>query len=409
MIRPPGYPPNPLTPQNLQTISHSEFLHHAALVDHARTVSDRNELAQLYGINTRPILSSVPGIQFPFSFPFDFMHLLENQMKNYVKLISGDFKEFKGGREAYILPAKVWKQIGAATVAANLTIPASFGRRIPNIAEDRTYFTAEAYLVWFTLYAPILLRNRFSRPKYYKHLTLFVDIVNKLLSIDTNREERAKLRRDILTWYAEYKQIFYQFDASRLPACLITVHAWLHLIDLMEQSGPLWGYWCWVMERYCSRLLRATTAHNSRVLDAWEDEEHAQYSDLKLIVPSRILQLNQDELRSLKKRIAVHVMTRNGVTSRSLVLSCLPDKILQWSQIQIKDGDIVSSLYGDNRKEDNQRNANFCQYELLVDTLARDRNVAPVLNRKIFFGEVERIFLMKLPKNPALKFQPGGR
>ncbi|KIO28971.1 hypothetical protein M407DRAFT_71182 [Tulasnella calospora MUT 4182] len=439
MTRPPNYAPNSLDPGNLPTISHAEFVHRAKLVDHAPTVSDRNELSQLYGINTTPILASVPGVSFPYSFPFDFMHLLENLLKNYVKLISGDFKGLKGGRETYILPNKVWKEIGAATVAANATIPASFGRRIPNIAEDRTYFTAEAYLVWFTLYAPIILRNRFSRPKYYNHFMLLVGIINRCLAIVTTREERAALRRDILAWYAEYEQIFYQFTASRLPACLITVHAWLHVVDLIEQSGPLWGYWCWVMERYCSRLLRAvssrkypyaslnrriletqsllairnsfnlqdalpryTVAHQSRTQESWEDEEKSQYSDLKLVGPSRILRLDEDKLDSLKKRIAVHIMTRNGVANRSLVLSSLPQKILQWSKIQIKDGDIVSSLHGDNRQEENQRTANFCQYELLVDALARNHDVAPVLDGKTFFGEVERIFLMQLSRNPKL-------
>lgn len=162
MTRPPNYPPNPLDPENLPTVSHEEFLRRAKLIDHAPTVNDRKELAQLYRINTTPIMSSVPGIHFPYSFPFDFMHLLENLLKNYVKLISGDFKGLKGCRETYVLSKKAWKQIGTATVEANATIPAAFGRRIPNIAEDRTYFTAEAYLVWFTLYAPIILRNRFS-------------------------------------------------------------------------------------------------------------------------------------------------------------------------------------------------------------------------------------------------------
>lgn len=235
-------------------------------------------------------------------------------------------------------------------------------------------------------------------------------------------------------------RIFYQFEASRLPACLITVHAWLHLVDLIEQSGPLWGYWCWVMERYCSRLLRAvssrkypyaslnrriletqsllaihsafnlqdalpryTAAHDSLAREDWDDEEDSQYSDLKLIAPSRVLELDQDGLDSLRKRIAVHIMTRNGVTNRSLVLSSLPKKIMQWAKVQIKDGDAVSSLYGDTRQEDNKRTATFCQYKLLVDSLARDHTVTPVLDGKTFFGEVERVFLMKLNRNPKIR------
>lgn len=217
------------------------------------------------------------------------------------------------------------------------------------------------------------------------------------------------------------------------------MHAWLHLVDLMEQSGPLWGYWCWVMERYCSRLLRAvssrkypytslnrrifetqtllairntyelhealpryTLGHNSRVQNAWEDEQSTQYSDLKLIGPSRVVELDQG-LDPLRNRIAIHLMTRNNVTSRSLVLSHLPKKILQWAKIQIKDGDVVSSVHGDNREEENQRTASYCQYELLVDSLARYRTVAPVLDGKTFFGELERVFMLHLRRNEAIK------
>lgn len=206
MRRPSNYPENPLTPNNLPTVPHEEFLQRAKLVDSARTVNDRKDLAQFYGINTTPVMSRIPGICFPWSFPFDFMHLLENLLKNYVKLLSGDFKGIPKGKEAYSFTRKVWLEIGASTVKANATIPSSFGRRIPNIAEDRTYFTAEAYLVWFTLYAPILLRNRFARPKYYKHFLFLVSIINRCLALVTNHEERATLRKDIVKWYEEYEQ-----------------------------------------------------------------------------------------------------------------------------------------------------------------------------------------------------------
>lgn len=190
------------------------------------------------------------------------------------------------------------------------------------------------------------------------------------------------------------------------------------------------------MERYCSRLLRAvssrkypytslnhrildtqsllairnsfnlqealpryTLGHDSRIEDAWDGQKDSQYSDLKLIGPSRVLELSQDGLDSLRTRIALHLMTQNHVTNRSLMLSSMPKKILQFTKIQIKDGDVVSLLHGDNRHEENQRIASFCQYELLVDSLAHNRSVAPVLDGKTFFGELERVFLLYLPQN----------
>ncbi|KIO23575.1 hypothetical protein M407DRAFT_47359, partial [Tulasnella calospora MUT 4182] len=55
-------------------------------------------------------------------------------------------------------------------------------------------------------------------------------------------------------------RIFYQYDATRLVACLLTVHAWIHIPDIIEKSGPLWAYWSWVMERFCGRLSRTISS-----------------------------------------------------------------------------------------------------------------------------------------------------
>lgn len=204
----------------------------------------------------------------------------------------------------------------------------------------------------------------------------------------------------------------------------------------MEQAGPLWGYWCWVMERYCSRLLRAVSSRkypyaslNRRILETQSllairniynlqdslprytlahlprtqavlETKQGRYSDLRLIGPSQVLKLEQTEHASLRNRIAIHLMTQNGVRSRSLVLSHLPKKITQWAKIHLDDGgDVVSSVHGDNRSEDNQQVATFCQYELLVDSLAHDRTVQPVLDGKTFFGELEQILVVQLRRN----------
>ncbi len=69
---------------------------------------------------------------------------------NYILLISGEFKDLGEGRESYIIDDRIWKEIGSATATANNTIPSAFGRRIPNVAKDRTYMTAEAHVVWGT-------------------------------------------------------------------------------------------------------------------------------------------------------------------------------------------------------------------------------------------------------------------
>lgn len=192
------------------------------------------------------------------------------------------------------------------------------------------------------------------------------------------------------------------------------------------------------MERYCSRLLRAVTsrkfpyaslnrriletqtlhvirdsfnlrdalprytlAYNPRTRISWKAEE-GPYSDIQLVGPRRVLDLQQSEYMALKSRIAVHIMTQNDVQNKTTVLSQLPRTVEQWAKIRIEDGDTVSSCLGDNRQEENKRTATFCQYELLVDALARDHGVPPVLDGKTFFGELERILLVKVARNERI-------
>lgn len=68
-----------------------------------------------------------------------------------------------------------------------------------------------------------------------------------------------------------FYSIFYQHDPCRLPACLITIHAWLHIPDMIRRSGPVWGYWTWVMEWFCGLLSRAVTSrkHPYASLNRW--------------------------------------------------------------------------------------------------------------------------------------------
>lgn len=207
MIRPPGYPPyrySADSPPPFRT--HDQWMRQARRVDQAKTKAESECLSHKYGINGTAIMSTVPGVRFPISFPFDLMHLIENTLHNYVLLISGEFKGLTAGKESYIIDAATWKEIGRMTVESNATIPSAFGRRIMNIAEDRTYFTAEAYLVWSTLYAPIILRSRFPRQKYYRHYTRLISVITRCMDFLNTKKERDKLREDIVTWYKEYEE-----------------------------------------------------------------------------------------------------------------------------------------------------------------------------------------------------------
>jgi hypothetical protein len=46
------------------------------------------------------------------------------------------------------------------------------------------------------------------------------------------------------------KRLYYQYKPHRASMCPVTIHALLHIVDSIEQCGPVWCYWCFAMERY---------------------------------------------------------------------------------------------------------------------------------------------------------------
>jgi hypothetical protein len=180
---------------------HDRFLSQA----HKVMDASNGEVSKRYGINGLTIFAQLPSVRFPSSFPHDFMHLFKNTMDGYLDLWTGKFKGLDDGEMEYQLAESVWKDICSATTKAGDTIPSAFGRRIPHFIDNRGDVTAEALLVWTTLYAPILLRGRFRHNRDYKHFLKFLGIVERLLSFSTSQSDRDTLRKDIIDWHQEYE------------------------------------------------------------------------------------------------------------------------------------------------------------------------------------------------------------
>ena len=92
-------------------------------------------LTKEHGIKSIPVLSSLSSISFPSSFPFDFMHLIwENLIPNLIKFWTGKFKDLDHQDQGYFIEPHIWNEVGVATAAYRATIPAAFGAPVPNIA-----------------------------------------------------------------------------------------------------------------------------------------------------------------------------------------------------------------------------------------------------------------------------------
>jgi len=181
----PGADPPQYDASNLPLRTHKEFLEQADEVEMATTNTARDELAKEYGIKGRPVLSCTSALSFPSSFPFDFMHLIwENLLPNLVLFWTGKFKVLDHEGMGYVFETRVWEEIGATTAACGRTIPSAFGAPVPNIAMNRSQMTAEMWANWTLYIAPVVMCGRFKKDKYYKHFMNLVKLLKLCLAFE---------------------------------------------------------------------------------------------------------------------------------------------------------------------------------------------------------------------------------
>jgi hypothetical protein len=103
--------------------------------------------------------------------------------------------------------------------------------------------------------------------------------------------------------------MYYQHDTARLPLCISTIHALLHIAEDIEAMGPVWCYWAFPMERFCGSLLPAIKSRrypfasiDGRVRDL------AALNQIKMIYQPEGLSLDQhllgpDQQRRFSRRL----------------------------------------------------------------------------------------------------------
>jgi hypothetical protein len=194
-------------PARLPLRTHAQFMKHAHLVQFANDDATSEELGKACGIKGIPLLSCLPSLFFPTSFPFDFMHLIyENLIKNLVLLWTGAFKDLDHSGEDYVLEPSVWEAIGEATGRSGATIPSVYGARPQNIASDKTYCTADSWSFWALYLGPVLLQRRFINSDYYDHFITLVQLLNICLKFSISPEEIQKVRVGFQEWVTEYER-----------------------------------------------------------------------------------------------------------------------------------------------------------------------------------------------------------
>jgi hypothetical protein len=187
--------------------THDEILEQAESIQFALTTTASNDLATKYGIKGKSILFSLSSISFPESFPYDFMHMIyENVLPNLVSFWTGTYKDLNHNGHEYLLDKKVWQHAGSAAAAAGSSIPTAFGQRPPNPEANRMACTAESWAFWMQYLAPALLENKFTRAKYFSHFLRLIELVKICTQFEITRDEQRLVREGFQDWVRVYEE-----------------------------------------------------------------------------------------------------------------------------------------------------------------------------------------------------------
>ena len=209
-------------PAELPLRTHRQFLDQARHVQLAPTSAEEQRRAKACGIKGVPVLSLLPSLCFPSSFPFDFMHLIwENLIPNLILLWTGRFKGLDEGQEFYHLGHGVWEAIGEATKNSGSTIPAAYATARPhNIAEDSSASTADSWSFWALYLGPVLLKGRFSQERYYKHFVKLIKLLRLCLQFEISKDELSEIRDGFEDWVRTYERYVIYLHEDRISIIL---------------------------------------------------------------------------------------------------------------------------------------------------------------------------------------------
>ncbi|KAL0056826.1 hypothetical protein AAF712_016563 [Marasmius tenuissimus] len=411
-------------PLNLPMRSHAEMRAQAEEIQFADTLTAAKTFSTQYGIKGTSIFHNLSSIIFPYAFPFDFMHLVfENNAKNLIGLWTGTYKDLDEGNGEYQFEAGTWETIGKETLAAGKHIPSAFGAKPPDIADDKTAMTADAYSFWFQYLGPVLLEDRFPQPIYYRHFVEFVKLMKLCLEFELDPTQVEEIRNGFKVWVEEYEKLYYQYDPDRTRACPLTLHALLHIVDGIQWVGPVWTYWAFPMERYCGRLQPAIKSrrHPFAAIDNYI-ASFAQLSHLKIMYnlhhelemqphKKRAMLLTPPEVPSHIQLIllAFFFLPQNHQrpyhpfgTRKSKSASQLGHRVSQWGKVRrLEGGDDMKASSLEKPQEDT-RDATWVKYDLLVDIHASRRGRLPQFVNKTFYGQLNHLFVVSFPATPSL-------
>ena len=168
--------------------------------------AESNRLTIKYRINGVPLLSVLNSLSLLLSTGYEFMHLVfENLLPNLALFWSGNFKNLNQD-QPFVLGKHMWEAIGTSAAASKSMIPSCYSTTVPNIATDRSSFSAEAWLQWALFIGPVVLNHCFKHVKYYNHFCDLVWLINLCLQYQLLDDELLEIQTSFIEWVNKYER-----------------------------------------------------------------------------------------------------------------------------------------------------------------------------------------------------------
>ncbi|KAH7335740.1 hypothetical protein B0J17DRAFT_729521 [Rhizoctonia solani] len=308
------------------------------------------------------------------------MHMIFiNLIPQMVDIWTGNFNGMDQGSESYSIDIALFKILGEIIESSGSTMPTSYGCRVPNISlPHHGNATAEA---WSIL--------RISRTM-------------------------SSIREGFIKWVQDYEQYYYQYSFNRMQTCTVNIHYLLHVADCIQHLGPVWCYWLFPMERFCSFVGGVVKSRRFPF-----ENIARRIRDTAQLQVIRHLYGSHDTLSFLNPDNDVDEDPEaDGVNAfpeyeRALLYGRCAKKLeihgthcttkfaaILFRHLISQGGDPITAK-GCQKIRSDVRDSSFVRYALLVDRHAHHRNVQPELQPASQYGELQHIFALPLkPRSP---------
>ncbi|CAI2177764.1 4635_t:CDS:2 [Funneliformis geosporum] len=203
------------------------------------------------------------------------------------------------------------------------------------------------------------------------------------------KQELEEIQTHFVGFVHHYENEYYQRDSDRLPATLISFHYLLYIMKSIQETGPPWLTWQFLIERLCGMLIPL------KIFSAFQKEtkilplEHAfrfSATEEELHSPSQKYNMIKTDVRKVKQHYDTTLdLMMNEVGE-------IIEHIQKYGKLRTKSEVLINSKLV-NRKGDVTRNNYSIAAKLLVDKNAHLPKAHYDFEEREFYSQVLYYFV----------------